>query len=145
MKNNKSNSKISMINLTEKSKRTRYVTALVCAIGLTLMSGCMTRMADCTVASTKNVKLSKVDIDSLPRTKGVVGQSVQPMFFCIPLSGPPNIKDALDDAFSKGNGDLMLDPVFYQGGWWFIFGENILEVKGEVVNTRAAVNARATN
>jgi len=98
----------------------------------------MTRMADCTVASTKNVKLSKIDLDSMPRTKGVEGQSIQPMFLFFPLSGPPNIKDALDDALRKGDGDLMVDAVFYQGGWWFIFGENILSVKGEVVKTRTA-------
>jgi hypothetical protein len=124
--------------LIEKVRKNKNLTPLACALVLTLTSGCMTRMADCTVASTKNVKLSKLDIDSLPRTKGVEGESVQPMFFCIPLSGPPNIKDALDDALAKGNGDLMVDPVFYQGGWWFIFGENVISVKGEVVNTGAA-------
>ena len=127
-----------MRHLIETTKKNLCVAPLLCAVGLTLTPGCMMRMADCTVASTKNVKLSKLDIDSLPRTKGVEGQSVQPMFFFIPLSGPPNIKDALDDALAKANGDMMVDPVFYQGGWWFIFGENIIQVKGEVVNTQAA-------
>jgi hypothetical protein len=93
-------------------------------------------MADCTVASTKNVKLTKLDLDSLPRKKGIEGKSVQPMFLFIPLSGRPNIKDAIDEALAKADGDLMVDAVFYQGGWWFIFGENVLSVKGEVVKTR---------
>ena len=124
--------------MTQLNKKIRYVVPLACALGLALTSGCMTRMADCTVASTKNVKLSKIDLDSLPRTKGVEGKSTQPMFLFIPLSGAPTIKDALDDALTKGDGDLMVDAVFYQGGWWFIFGENVLSVKGEVVKTRTA-------
>lgn len=127
-----------MRHLIQKSKKARYVIPLACAIGLTLTSGCMTRMADCTVASTKNVKLTRLDIDSLPRTEGVEGTSVQPTFLFIPLSGLPNVKDALDDALAKGHGDLMVNAVFYQGGWWFLFGENIITVKGEVVNTSAA-------
>lgn len=114
---------------------------LAIALGMALISssGCMTRMADCTVASTKNVKLSKLDIDSLPRTKDVEGQSTQfkILLGLIPLSGPPNIKDALDDAFDKGDGDLMIDTVFYEGGWSaLLVSENIISVKGEVVKTR---------
>jgi hypothetical protein len=98
----------------------------------------MTRFSDCTVASTKNVKLSKLDLDSSPRTKGVEGQSTQiKLLGLIPLSGPPNIQDALDDAFAKGDGDLMIDAVFYEGGWTAILvSENIISVKGEVVKTR---------
>jgi ABC-type uncharacterized transport system YnjBCD ATPase subunit len=103
---------------------------------LLITMGCETRMADCTIASTKNVRLSKMDIDSLPRAKGIVGISTQTTFLFIPLTGPANVKDALDDALAKGNGDLMVDAVFYQGGWWFIVGQNWISVKGEVVKTR---------
>jgi hypothetical protein len=127
-----------MKQLIQKYKKMRRALPLACALGLALTSGCMTRMADCTVASTKNVKLSKLDLDSLPRTKEVEGQSKQlKLLGLIPLSGPPNIKDALDDAFAKGDGDLMIDAVFYQGGWYAIlFSGNIISVKGEVVKTR---------
>ena len=129
-----------MTQLTQKNMKIRHVIPLACALGLALTSGCMTRMADCTVASTKNVKLSKLDLDSLPRTKGVEGQSTQVWFLgLIPFSGSPNIKDALDDAFAKGDGDLMIDAVFYQGGWSIIlFSQDIISVKGEVVKTRTA-------
>jgi len=116
----------------------RCLIALVCALGLAT-SGCMTRYADLTVASTKNIKLgSNQDLDKLPRTASVEGKSSQLMFLFIPLQGPPNLSDAVDDALTKSDGDLMLNPVFYTGGWWFIFGENILSVKGEVVKTHAA-------
>jgi hypothetical protein len=97
----------------------------------------MTRVGDLTLASTKNVKLTQVDVDKLPKTK-VEGTSSQLKFLFIPLQGLPNPKDAVDDALSKGNGDLLLDPRFYRGGWWFIFGQNIITVKGEAVNTHAA-------
>lgn len=127
-----------MTQIIQKNKRSRYVIPLACALGLALTSGCMTRMSDCTVASTKNVRLSKLDLDSIPRTKGIEGQSTQiKLLGLIPFSGPPNIKDALDDAFAKGDGDLMIDAVFYQGGWYAILlSENIISVKGEVVKTR---------
>lgn len=126
-----------MRRLIQKTKMTQLIIPLTCALGLTLTTGCVTRVADCTVASTKNVKLSKMDLDSMPKTKGIEGESSQFVFLFIPFSGAPNIKDAIDDALAKGDGDLMVDPVFYKGGWWFIVGENTLKVKGEVVKTRA--------
>ncbi len=127
-----------MERIIQKGKKTRRVIPLACVLGLALTSGCMTRLSDCTVASTKNVKLSKLDLDAIPRTKGVEGQSTQiKLLGLIPLSGPPNIQDALDDAFAKGDGDLMIDAVFYEGGWTAILvSENIISVKGEVVKTR---------
>lgn len=113
---------------------------LVCAvIVLALLSdgssGCMTRVGDMTMISSRNVNLDKVDVDKLPQTRGVVGTDRHFVLFFIPF-GVPHIKDAVDDALDKGNGDLMTDVVFYQGGWWFIVGENILRVKGTVVKTR---------
>lgn len=98
----------------------------------------MTRYADCTVASTKNLKLgTNLDIDKLPKAPAE-GKSSQLTFLFFPLQGMPNIKDAVDDALTKGDGDLMLNPVFYRGGWWLIFGQNVLSVKGEAVKTHAA-------
>jgi hypothetical protein len=127
-----------MKQFTKTTKAMRRVMPLACILGLALTSGCMTRVSDCTVASTKNVKLSKLDLDAIPRTKGVEGQSTQiKLLGLIPLSGPPNIKDALDDAFAKGDGDMMIDAVFYQGGWSLILiSEDIMTVRGEVVKTR---------
>jgi hypothetical protein len=127
-----------MKQLVQQTKKTRWAIPLACALGLALTSGCMTRMADCTVASTKKVKLDKLDLDALPKTKGVEGKSTQLLLLgLIPLQGLPNVKDAMDDAFSKGDGDLMIDAVFYQGSWWAILvSQNIITVKGEVVKTR---------
>jgi len=105
-------------------------------IGLLLAgTGCMTRFGDMTMLSTRSVSLDKLDIDKLPQTHNVEGRDSTFMFLFIPF-GVPHLKDAVDDALNKGNGDLMTDVVFYQGGWWFIVGENTLEVKGTVVKTR---------
>jgi hypothetical protein len=95
----------------------------------------MTRVGDMTMISTRNVKLDKIDIDRLPQTHNVVGRDSRFEFLFISF-GLPHIKDAVDDALEKGGGDLMTDVVFYQGGWWFLIGQNTLEVKGTVVKTR---------
>src|ERR1035438_4838519 len=95
-------------------KMDKLVIPLACAVGLIIPSGCVTRNADLTVISTKNVNIAKnLDLDGLPRTKGVEGKSSQLTFLFIPFEGRPNIKDAVDDALAKADGDLMLDPVFY--------------------------------
>jgi len=100
-----------------------------------LLSGCAHRVGDLTALSTRNVSLNKIDIDTLPQSKAVEGRSSAFMLLFIPL-GIPHLEDAVDDALNKGDGDLMLDPVIYMGGWWFIVGESSITVKGNVVNTK---------
>ena len=107
---------------------------LMAALGC-LGAGCMTRIGDMTMLSTRSVSLDKMDIDKLPQTRNVMGRDSKFIFICIPL-GVPHLKDAVDDALSKGGGDLMTDVAIYQGGWWFLFGETTLEVRGTVVKTR---------
>lgn len=105
-------------------------------IGMLLCeTGCMTRIADMTMISTRSVKLDKMDIDKLPQIHNVVGRDSKFIFLFIPF-GVPHLKDAVDDALNKGGGDLMTDVAFYQGGWWFLVGETTMEVKGTVVKTR---------
>jgi hypothetical protein len=88
--------------------------------------------------STKSITLDRVDIDSLPQTKGVEGKTSKWMILFIPL-GFPHLEDAIDDALDKGNGDLMTDGVVYSGGWWALLaGQSTITVKGTVVKTREA-------
>jgi hypothetical protein len=49
--------------------------------------------------------------------------------------GLPHLNEAVDDALDKGHGDLMLDASVYQGGWWFLFGQVKMQVRGNVVKT----------
>jgi hypothetical protein len=114
----------------------RFATSLLLALGFAMMSGCATRIGDMTLISSKTVNLDKIDIDKCPQTKNVVGRDTRFWFLFIPF-GVPHLKDAVDDALAKGNGDLMTDAAFYSTGWWFLIGQSGLEVRGTVVQTRA--------
>ena len=100
-----------------------------------LLSACTTRIATMTVISDRNIKTQHVKVSKLPKTKDVVGESKRVIFLFFPL-GLPSIKEALDDALSKADGDLMIDAGLYTRSWWFIFGETGYELRGTVVNTR---------
>lgn len=102
---------------------------------LLVASGCKTRICDLTVVATQNVELEKVDIDKMPQKKRVIGKDSNFMFLFIPL-GLPSLEDAVEDALEKGDGDLMVDAVVYSKGWWFLIGQNGIEVRGNVVKTR---------
>ena len=99
-------------------------------------TACSLRLADLSAVSTRNVTLDKVDLDSFPQTKGIVGKDTKWMFLFIPF-GVPHLEDAIDDALDKGNGDMMIDAVLHSKGWWFLIGQSSLQVKGTVVKTRA--------
>jgi hypothetical protein len=101
-----------------------------------MSTGCMTRVGDMTMLSTRNVNLDRLDIDKLPQQKNITGEDSVVVLLGIPL-GQPHLKNAVDNALDKGNGDLMTDVVLSAGGWSiFIIGQATLEVKGTVVKTR---------
>jgi hypothetical protein len=87
--------------------------------------GCTQRIADFTGISTKNIYAKGIDVSALPRVEGVKGRDAR--FLGINA----NIKDALDEALEKGNGNLMIDCAVYIWEAPFVFG---YEVRGTVVN-----------
>ena len=99
------------------------------------LNACTVRVGDLTVVATQNVNLDHVDLDKLPQTKGIRGEDSVFIFLFIPF-GVPNLKEAIDDAMLKGNGDVMVDAVIYRTTWWFLVGMDSIEVKGTVVKTR---------
>lgn len=111
--------------------------ALLCLLIVMALfiSSCSLRLADLTVVTTKNVNLDKVDLDSLPQTKNITGKDSKFIFLFIPF-GSPQLKEAIDDALAKGNGDILVDAVVYSKWWWFLIGENSIEVKATAVKTR---------
>jgi hypothetical protein len=113
-------------------KKIIYAFWIIC---LLLSAACAIRQGTYTMLSTRNVTLDKVDIDSLPQKKDVEGEASRFVFLFIPF-GYPHLADAVDDALSKGNGDLMTDVAIYTKSWWFLIGQNTIIVKGSVVNTR---------
>jgi len=114
----------------------KHLSIFLCFCLLILvMSGCSIRLSDFSAVTTKSINLDKVDIDSLPQVKGVRGKDTKFTLVFIPL-GVPHLEDAIDDALEKGGGDLMTDVVLYRRSWWFLIGQESLEVKGNVVNTK---------
>ena len=65
----------------------------------------------------------------------MIGKDTKYRILSIPL-GFPHLEDAIDDALDKGNGDVVTDAVVHLKSWWFIIGQDTLEVKGTVVKTR---------
>jgi hypothetical protein len=117
-------------------KHTKQMSIFLCFCLLALiLGGCSVRLGDLSAISTQTVNLNKVDIDALPQVKGVTGRDTKFVFLFIPF-GTPHLEDAVDDALEKGGGDLMTDAVIHARNWWFIIGQNSLEVKGNVVNTK---------
>jgi hypothetical protein len=99
-------------------------------------NACAVRQADMTVISTRNVSLNRFDLDRAPHVDGVVGRDTVPVILLIPF-GTPHLEDAIEDALTKGGGDVMVDAVVHQRGWTAIlFGAQSVEVKGSVVKTR---------
>jgi hypothetical protein len=86
---------------------------------------------------TKNVSLKGIDLNKLEGRR-VEGKDANFVFIFIPF-GMPHLEDAVDSALEKGRGDLMLDAVIYTSSWWFIVGQDIIKVKGTVVNTSGAI------
>ncbi len=114
--------------------RTLAITAV--ALSIFGSQGCTIRQADLTAISTRSVNLDRVDLDSLPRKGRVEGRTSKWMILGIPL-GIPHLEDAVDDALTEGQGDLLTDAVVYQSGWSVIFfGQSTISVEGEVVSTR---------
>ena len=101
------------------------------------VSACSTRISGLTVISDRNVNTKNVEIESLPQTKNVSGKSTKFVFLFIPF-GIPTMKEALENALVKGDGDMMIDASLYYNYWWFIVGMNELEFRGTVVKTRGA-------
>ena len=100
------------------------------------LTGCSYHIANMTMLSTRNVSLDRIDLDKLPRTRGVTGTDTKQIIFIFPI-GSPHLATAVEDALDKGKGDLMVDVSVYTEYWWFILaGENSITVRGSVVNTK---------
>lgn len=105
---------------------------LLCIV---FMNGCATHLTDLSMITNKNVALSRIDLDRAPQKKNIVGKETRFVFLFIPF-GVPKIQGAVNDALRRGNGDLLIDASVYAKGWWFLVGQQSIEVRGTVVKTR---------
>ena len=113
-----------------RSLPTRWLVALVASA--LLAGGCVQRIGDFTIASTKNVSYNPS-----PDRRGVEGKHCATRFLgLIPLSGSfrPNLEEAVDDAMGKvPNGNVMTNAVTYVSAWTAILvDQQCYRVKGDV-------------
>lgn len=94
-------------------------------LALSFAAGCETRIGYLNAISTKNVYADHVDLTKLPKTENVTAQKVTFLGF------GANLQDPLDEALTKGKGNMMLDAVVYVKDYWLFFG---YKVRGTVVN-----------
>ena len=98
-----------------------------------LLSGCTVRVADLTVASTKNYNLNSGKFIKGERVKAEDSYPV-----IIFPTGIPNVKTAADRAIEKNKCAVGLtDVVVNQLNHAFLFGKIGLEVEGDLIIDRA--------
>lgn len=99
-----------------------------------LVSGCVTRLGDFTVGSTKNMDIKKT-LHRTDETVRNIGLDKKYIIIIFP-TGQPNIKEAMDEAIEKSRGAVGLSNVTVKYGWWYIpyiYGEFWYEVEGNPV------------
>ncbi|MGO1297036.1 MAG: hypothetical protein ACTMIA_06945 [Vibrio sp.] len=106
---------------------------LIGAIVATLVTtGCSTRVADFTIASTKNVNLNSGDFIKGKRVTGTDTRAI----VLIPV-GHPNIKEAADDAIEKDHCAVALTDVTTDYSHFaLLFGYSRFTVEGDLVIDR---------
>ncbi|WP_226052648.1 hypothetical protein [Dickeya chrysanthemi] len=106
---------------------------LAVMLGLLLLSGCTIRVADLTVASTKNYNLNSAKFF---KGKRVSAEDSYPVVI-FPL-GIPNVKTAADRAIEKDRCAVGLtDVVVNQLNHSFLFGKIGLQVEGTLIIDRS--------
>lgn len=103
------------------------------ALLLSCVTGCVTRVTDFTVISTKNQSAT----DGYQRAMRVTGSDCVPVIFG-PI-GTPNLKNAIDNAIEEGGPgyDALVDGVISTHNKSFLFGSYCYEVKGTPINSHA--------
>ncbi len=110
----------------------KYVILMLSLLAITSVA-CETRVGDFTAMSTKNVYCKGADLTKLPQDKRVEGSDIK--FLGIGA----NIKNAVDDALEKGDGNLMIDVALYVWNAPFVGG---YKVRGTVLKVPYASTTR---
>ncbi len=107
----------------------RKMGIILILLSVVTLSGCVTRLGDFTLISTKNVDLSKGASFQRGPSR-VKGKDLATIIIFIP-TGVPNMKTAIDRAIESVPGGIaLLDAVLSQKAWWFIFGQSGFVVEG---------------
>ena len=109
--------------------------ATIALVASFLGSGCVTRIGDFTVASTKNMDIKKSlhRVDETIRNRGVDKAHI---IFFIPTKTWVNMKEAMDNAIEKAPSSVGLSNVTVKYGEWYIpliYGQFWYEIEGNPV------------
>jgi hypothetical protein len=117
----------------------RIIAAALLAFAAVSFSGCVTRIADFTALSTKNVT---VPGDRGPR---VQGEDLVTIVLFFP-TGQSSIKQAVDNAIQKGGGDALVDGVIYNKCWYIplLIGQCGFVVEGTPVKVNGTLSQNAS-
>ena len=107
---------------------------------LFLTAACTSHLADVTAISTRELNPNEVDLNKLPTKTQIEGQHKAVTTLCT-FWKRVNLSKAVDEALDKGEGDLMLNAEISLRRIFIVIGFiNTIKIKGDVVNTKAALN-----
>lgn len=109
--------------------------SLVLVLITIFSTGCTQRIADLTLVSTKNIDMKEVHVDPRKGSRQKGEDCRIALLGLIPL-GLPSLKEAVDQALEKGNGNIMIDQVTERKATWFVLATQFcFVVEGTVVNS----------
>jgi hypothetical protein len=104
-------------------------TAIVIALAAVTLTGCVQRVADFTVASTKNMEINHT---SFIKGSRVTGDDMKAILL-LPL-GVPNVKEAADKAIEQDRCSVGLSDVTVEFGFFsFLVGAQWYTVEGDQI------------
>lgn len=110
---------------------------IAAGLGLVLAlssTGCVTRLGDMTILSTKNIELSQMGSFERAPTR-VEGRDAAHIIIFIP-TGTPDLEEAVDRAIESVPGGVALVDAVCYSSWWYIpyvYGQVQYKVEGNVL------------
>lgn len=99
-------------------------------------SGCVNRVGDFTVASTKNIKVSEKLLTEGNRVKGSDWRFIP----LVPILGVPNMKEAVDEAIETDRCAVGLSDVVVESGWFYLYlGALWYNVEGNLIIDKSKI------
>lgn len=101
-----------------------------------VVTGCAQHLGNFTALSTSTYRGENIDSAHLVKSSAVGETSTLFLFGFIPLGGIPKVDQAVSEALSANNGDIMTNARLYQSWWYFvILGGQGFKVEGDVYKT----------
>ena len=110
-------------------------TAIASMLTASFLSGCVQRVGDFTIASTKNINV-KDGKHKIDESRRLMGRDTIHIIVFIPTGARPDMKEAMDNAIEKAPGAVALSNVTIKRGQWYIpliYGQDYYEVEGNPV------------